>query len=203
MSLQGSLTIVSLPDILQILAMNRATGALELERTPEHTGKLLLTHGELVDARTSSGHAGEEAFSRLMAWNRGAFRFVEARVNGTRSIDKPLDALILTCLTQQDELVHALEPVGPMNGTVRFTPPDDIAALDLSEEEWQLLPALESAVSVEELLDHSPLPRRQTCELLLEWKRKNLIEVKATATVSSSAAADHEADDKVLKWKAS
>ncbi|HEY7675871.1 MAG TPA: DUF4388 domain-containing protein, partial [Candidatus Methylomirabilis sp.] len=74
--IQGRLQEVSLPNVIQILEVERKTGTLELERGGERAS-LHFDDGQIVDAAWKD-HGGEMAVYRILQWTDGAFRFVPA-----------------------------------------------------------------------------------------------------------------------------
>jgi DNA-binding response OmpR family regulator len=113
--IQGNLAQIPLPDLLQILAMNRKSGHLSVERDGERS-ELTLREGRLVDA--VSGHAvGEKAAFRLMARREGQFAFVPGTGRTLVRIERKLDELVLEGMRQADEAAQLL-PSLPAPGDI-------------------------------------------------------------------------------------
>ena len=72
---EGSLQDFSLPDLLQILALGNATGALTL-RSEGRQGQFLFKDGKLLDAKLGARN-GEDAAADLFLWSIGVFDFAE------------------------------------------------------------------------------------------------------------------------------
>jgi DNA-binding response OmpR family regulator len=103
--IEGNLAQIPLVDLLQILAVNRKTGRLSLDRqdSPEASGELVLKEGRVVDARAGAA-TGEKALYRLLVYREGQFAFIPGKGSGPERIDRKLDELILEGMRQADEI---------------------------------------------------------------------------------------------------
>ena len=72
--IEGNLAQIPLVDLLQILAVNRKTGRLALEREGERA-EIVLREGRVIDARVGRA-GGEKALFRLLTRREGQFAFV-------------------------------------------------------------------------------------------------------------------------------
>ncbi len=108
--LQGSLADLPLPDLLQILAVNRKTGRLELERDGARA-EIALVEGRVEDA-TAGAARGEKALFRLLSWRGGGFAFAPGTPRGPRRIQRGVEELLLEGLRQADEAARLL-PTSP------------------------------------------------------------------------------------------
>ena len=111
--IEGNLAQIPLVDLLQILAVNRKSGRLALEREGERA-EIVLDAGRVVDARTRHAE-GEKALFRLLALREGQFAFVPGPAPAEPRIDRKVEELVLEGLRQADE-VAALLPSLPQPG---------------------------------------------------------------------------------------
>jgi DNA-binding NarL/FixJ family response regulator len=99
----------SLMDIIQMECLSRTSTVLRITRGPL-VAKLWIQEGELTDAECE-GARGEMAFHRLLAWKTGTFENLPAEPDRERTIQKPVNALLLESAQSQDETAHpSLEP---------------------------------------------------------------------------------------------
>ncbi len=109
----GSLTEMSLPDMIQILWHGRKTCALRISAGPS-SGEIDFAEGQVVDARwdaTRDGASqtpaqtlrGEDAFYKMLTLRDGDFRLDPAYTPGTRSIKASPEALLLEGMRRLDE----------------------------------------------------------------------------------------------------
>src|SRR5512144_2056880 len=83
--IEGNLAQIPLVDLLQILAVNRKTGRLALEREGERA-EIALEQGRVVDARVGTA-GGEKALYRLLGRREGQFAFVPGPSGAQPRID--------------------------------------------------------------------------------------------------------------------
>ena len=101
--LEGSLEEMGPPDILQVLSQGRRTGKLALSlANSKKIGFVYLDEGQVVNAEFENLN-GEQAFYKVIGWERGECSF-EPGVQATEQlISAPLDGLILDGLRMLDE----------------------------------------------------------------------------------------------------
>ncbi|HET9552807.1 MAG TPA: DUF4388 domain-containing protein [Anaeromyxobacteraceae bacterium] len=122
--IEGNLAQIPLVDLLQILAVNKKSGRLVVEREGERA-EIALLEGRVVDAQLG-GIAGEKALWRLLTRREGQFAFVPGTTGAAERIARRLDDLILEGLRQADELARLL-PSLPA--------PQDVVELAVAPEE--------------------------------------------------------------------
>jgi DNA-binding response OmpR family regulator len=111
--IEGNLAQIPIVDLLQILAVNRKTGRLTVEREGERA-EIALREGRVVDARMGVAQ-GEKALWRLLTRREGQFAFVPGAPAGAERIDRKVDELVLEGLRQADEVARLL-PALPAPG---------------------------------------------------------------------------------------
>jgi CheY-like chemotaxis protein len=94
----------SLMDIIQMECLSRTSTVLRITRGPL-VAKLWIQEGELTDAECE-GARGEVAFHRLLAWKTGTFENLPAEPGRERTIQKPVNALLLESAQSIDEKAH-------------------------------------------------------------------------------------------------
>ena len=91
----------SLLDIIQMECLSRSSTVLRIKRGPL-TAKLWLLDGELTDAELDD-LSGEAALLRTLSWKTGSFENLPAEPGRTRTIHKPINALLLESAQSFDE----------------------------------------------------------------------------------------------------
>ncbi|MEO1083607.1 MAG: response regulator [Acidobacteriota bacterium] len=130
----GQLSLPMLSDLVQILALSRRTGSLQVSQGAE-SGKIWFRDGQVAHA-TFGELEGREAFQELMRFQRGKFQMGYDEEAPRMTVDEPLEGLLLDSLRLIDEsnrpseLTEAEELAGkPMSVVLRIA------------EYWQQLPA--------------------------------------------------------------
>ncbi len=175
--IQGRLEEISLPNVIQILEMERKTGTLELERDADR-GALHFAEGEVVDAAWRD-HVGEPAVYRLMRWTAGHFRFVPAAEGSApeRRLTGGTQHLLMEAMRLQDEGQRILDLLPPADRPIRATA--KLAALlaqrrpapDLK----QILDLIDGRRTINDILDAVP-DEPKTLETLERLQKNGLIE---------------------------
>ena len=91
----------SLMDIIQMECLSRNSTVLRITRGPL-VAKLWLQDGELIDAE-AEGACGEVAFRRILAWKSGTFENLPPEPDRPRTINRPINALLLESAQTMDE----------------------------------------------------------------------------------------------------
>jgi len=98
---EGSLSIISLTDILQLEHQTRFSGSIVISNG-ELEGRVFLQDGEVVHAETGA-LKGEDAIGVILSWHTGSF-VAHANVSTVAcTIDKGLDHLLLEVHRRIDE----------------------------------------------------------------------------------------------------
>jgi len=101
--IMGELGILSLFDLAQLLALNRATGTLYVVSN-HRKGYFQFDHGQIANACDERMHEGEDAACRIFGWRMGSFEFrSEAPLGGGRTIHESTEGLMLEAARRLDE----------------------------------------------------------------------------------------------------
>jgi DNA-binding NarL/FixJ family response regulator len=114
----------SLMDIIQMECLSRSSTVLRITRG-SLVAKLWIQDGELIDAE-ADGARGEPAFQRLLAWKSGTFENLPPEPNRERTIQKPVNALLLESAQTLDETANP------------STEPDSIESASHRKTMWKL-----------------------------------------------------------------
>jgi predicted regulator of Ras-like GTPase activity (Roadblock/LC7/MglB family) len=74
-SLNGSLSLTNVTDLIQFLASSYKSGMIQLTKHPEKTdGKIFFASGAITSVSTNT-LSGLDALSHILSWNQGEFQF--------------------------------------------------------------------------------------------------------------------------------
>lgn len=190
--IEGNLAQIPLVDLLQILAVNRKSGRLAVEREGERA-EVLLAEGRIADARL--GHVvGEKALWRLLTRREGQFAFVPG-VPAEDRIARTVEELVLEGLRQADELARLL-PTTPAPGDlveVAFAPGELPAGLHPVTEE--VLALLDRPRPFQEVVDRCRASDLEATRAVLALLERGFARRREGAPPPSAAAellAPHE-----------
>jgi CheY-like chemotaxis protein len=170
--ISGNLSQIFLPDLWQMLAMNRKDGILKVEA--EHiSGSVYLEHGEIISAVTRN-IVGEKALFRLIPLKEGKFRFLPGKVGVRRTIFTPSQQAILEGMRQDDELRRIVDTLPHPTDAVDIVPEaQEIAAAGGVIREILLLS--EFCANVEEIVDNCGFPDLVVYEGLIALQTRGVL----------------------------
>lgn len=122
--IEGNLAQLAIPDLLQILAMNKRTGRLTLMRASER-GEIHVAEGRPVNAKIANVE-GEKALFRLLAWTEGNFAFVPGPPPGRPRIQRAMEDALMEGMRQSDEVARVLPSLPPRHARVHLAPEADL-----------------------------------------------------------------------------
>jgi len=172
--LEGSLGQLPLPDLLQMLKLNRRSGRLELTRGNEQ-GAVVVAEGRPVDASVGTVQ-GEKALFRLLTWEDGSFGFVPGAPPSVARIERSMDDAVLEGLRQADELAK-LAPALPPRSTWLAPAAHLDAGPPLDPLGQALLAMLREPRAISELIDLHPDPDLAVLRGLLLLLRRGAVQV--------------------------
>jgi DNA-binding response OmpR family regulator len=188
--LEGDLAQVPLPDLLQILAMNRKAGRLRLDRNGER-GEIAISAGQPVAARTGAA-LGEKAFFRLLGRQGGQFSFQAGPLAGSvpdgsvpdaGHITRRLEELLLEGMRQADELARLEGALPSPEAVLSLSSPGAPVPRGLQPVTEEVFRLLEVPRGFAELLDLSSAPDLEAARAVVAL----LDQGHATASSPSSA----------------
>jgi hypothetical protein len=170
--ISGNLSQIFLPDLWQMLAMNRKNGILQVEA--EHiSGSVYIERGEIISAVTRN-IAGEKALFRLIPLKEGKFRFLPGKVGVRRTIFTPSQQAILEGMRHDDELRRLGDTLPHPTDAVAVAPePGEIAAAGGVIREILLL--AEFCATVEEIVDNCGFPDLVVYEALIGLRTRGVL----------------------------
>ncbi len=191
--IEGNLAQIPLVDLLQILAVNRKTGRLAVEREGEKA-EIALEEGRVVDARMGAA-TGEKALYRLLTRREGQFAFVPGPPGADERIERKVEELVLEGLRQADELARLL-PALPQPGDLvelAVLPTEIPPGLHPVTEEVVAL--LETPRRLDEVVDHCRASDLEAMRAVLALLERGYARRSAAAALTSDGApllAHHE-----------
>lgn len=135
--LTGSLAQLPLADLLKMLAAGGQNGRIELTSGLD-IADIYLAGGAVVHAE-SGPHWGEQAFSRLIAWPNGQFRFEPGVPPPDRTIDKPLDDLLADSTRAAGEREAMRRVIPSMDTLPRLVRKAPGPSITIDAADWEAL----------------------------------------------------------------
>ena len=151
--IEGSLSQLSIPDLMQILGMNKRSGRLTLEKGNER-GEIVVVEGRPSNAKVGRAE-GEKALFRLLVWTEGTFTFAPGTSGGKARIQRPMDSALLEAMRQADEVARLMPGLPPRNTRLVLAPEADLTG-DQHPVTAQVVELLRQPRALGEVLDLAP-----------------------------------------------
>ncbi|MBC7646370.1 MAG: DUF4388 domain-containing protein [Pseudopedobacter sp.] len=186
--LSGQLSEDVLGNLLQYLSLNLASGCLQVRRSPTQQSEVFFEQGKVVHAYTGATK-GVQALALLMAWNSGSFQFRAGVAPPERTINLPLDSLLLEAAYNADMAALSAEQtssdlLGENAVLVASSPPAE-SNVALSLRAVLLLRQLDSKTSLIEIADRMALEVSEIVVLAGELMNQNLADIAASPIIST------------------
>ncbi|UCG38274.1 MAG: DUF4388 domain-containing protein [bacterium] len=171
---EGSLSEVSLVDLLQIFGLNRRTGTLNLHNNGD-TGVIHLLDGVVIS--TVLGETtGEKALYRILRWHKGSFRYQPGPVAVTRNITRSMDALLMEGMRQLDEWESIYQLMPPPETVLKISKKRDELPTSMRPVTQEVLLLLEFYDTVGEVIEKANHTDYDVCKSILGLIQKGIIQ---------------------------
>ena len=189
--MSGSLQVIPLPDLLQLLANANKSGVLHL-RSDQGAGSVRLRDGKLCHATIEGSTVARprKALYRMLRWQTGTFDLAPPDTGAVgEEITETTVALMLEGMLQVDELARLEKELPPPTaGLVAVSPlPGQIK--DLSAEELTIFQLVLHHKGLQAVLNHYPGTDHEACTHLLSLLRRGYVAAATTASSISSGTA--------------
>jgi hypothetical protein len=150
MSLQGSLSELPLPDVIQLVSVSGKTGAFEIQGE-ESAGKIFLRDGQIVDALVGRLR-GDSAVYEMAIWSQGTFSFNPGEESDQVTIHMSNASLMMEAARRLDEWRVLSRKIPSLDLVPYFTSREHGAdQVTLSPQEWILVTRIDGEQTIEEI----------------------------------------------------
>ena len=203
----GQLSQLALADLLQLFHVSQKTGIVDLRRSSEsetaETGRVLLRAGEIIHAVVGP-ITGEKALYRLLAWDRGEFRFAPGSVTEEPSLDKPARALLQEGLRQNQEWALRADSLPPLDSRVHLKIRRSSLPVVIHPLTQEVLLVLEAYSRVGDVIDHCSFPDYQVLRTLRTLIQRGMVELRDASDEPEAPVAErlfsHAPGARLREW---
>jgi len=178
---EGQLSQLPLADLLQLFHVSQKNGSVDVQRGseagPAESGRILLRAGEIVHAEIGS-LAAEKALFRLLAWDRGEFKFAPGAVTEETTLEKPTRALLQEGLRQNQELALRADNLPPFDSSVHLKIHRSSLPVVIHPLTQEVLLVLEAYSRVGDVVDHCSFPDYQVLRTLHTLIKRGMVELR-------------------------
>jgi len=176
----GELSQISLPDLIQLFAVNRKSGTIELTRRTgdrDEYGTISLVEGDVVQAATGVVE-GEKALFRLLAWTTGSFAFSHGGGDVPHQIQTPTRSLVMEGMRQVDELARMQGDLPASRSSVALRVKTAELPNTIHPLTQEVLLLLEIYSKVQDVVDRCSFPDYQVLRTLQTLAGRGMIEIR-------------------------
>ncbi len=205
---EGQLSQLALADLLQLFHVSQKSGSVDLRRESEagsdESGRVQMQAGEIVHAEIQS-IVCEKALFRLLAWDRGEFKFSPGAVTAEPTLERPTRALLQEGLRQNQELALHANSMPPLESSVHLKIRRSSLPVVIHPLTQEVLLVLEAFSRVGEVVDHCSFPDYQVLRTLHTLIERGMVELsddpeEATQPVVPDRLFSHAPGARLREW---
>ena len=191
MSLAGDLQDFEITDVFQLIQLGQNDGILRLQ-TVDDVGIVYFKNGMVAHAQTNTIQ-GEAAIDTILSWKRGKFTFNPGEETDRRTVDLPIQQVILEAARRIDELkrIQKLIPSFDVIVEIMEVPQTGIEKIQLNPREWKVLSFVDGALTIKQIAQKSNIPEFETAKIFYGMISSGL--VKVVSRVAEKIQAKQEA----------
>ena len=182
MALQGSLSELSLPDVIQMVSVSGKTGVFSVTRHDE-VGKIFLRDGQIVDAAVGSLR-GDNAVYEMAIWSEGDFSFNPGEECETVTIHLSNANLMMEAARRLDEWRVLSRKIPSLDLIPFFISKDQSDQVTLSPHEWILVTRIDDEQTIEEIAEQLHWSAFDVSKLLFGMITSGLVALRSAADKS-------------------
>lgn len=190
---EGELAQLPLADLLQLFHVSRETGTFEVTRELDAgrttRGRVVLRGGDVIAASVDTA-LGEKALYRLLAWDRGHFRFRPEPVTEPATIQRPTRALLREGKRHSEECGRLAIDLPPLSSHVTLCIQRSALPNVIHPLTQEVLVVLELYSRVQDVVDHCSYPDYQVLRTLHTLIRRGMIELRRGPGPGETAEAE-------------
>lgn len=191
--MQGTLSQISLTDVLQLCILAKKSGLLKLTRGKE-TVEIYFIGGEVAHAVSPLGE-GEKAFFHPITWNEGEFSLIKDGAVGKKTVTRPTRELLGEWLGIAQELEQIQETIPSENAIFRIAEAnlEFSGSTTLTAEQWKVLSRLDGSRSVKAVAEAVRLAYFDAAKILCALQKEHLIELSSGGATKAAPSEPRKA----------
>ncbi len=186
MALQGSLSELSLPDVIQMVSVSGKTGLFSVTRNDE-IGKIYLRGGQIVDAAVGALR-GDNAVYEMAIWSEGDFTFNPGEETDSVTIHLSNANLMMEAARRLDEWRVLSRKIPALDLVPFFKSRDQSDQVTLSPHEWILVTRIDDEHSIEEIAEQLHWSAFDVSKLLFGMITSGLVALRSAGDGARSPA---------------
>lgn len=193
MSLAGDLQDFEITDLFQLIQLGQKDGVLKIE-TADDLGFVYLKNGKVAHAQTRSIQ-GEQAIDTLLGWKKGRFVFTPGEEMAQRTVDLPIQQVILEAARRIDELARIQKLIPSFDVVIKIVevPQDGVENIELEPREWKALSFVDGTLSVRQIARKANIPEFETAKIFYGMISSGLVNAAPAVAVPAEEKKEKKA----------
>ncbi|OGC41909.1 hypothetical protein A2Y85_01075 [candidate division WOR-3 bacterium RBG_13_43_14] len=181
MALQGNLEDFELTDVFQLIQLGQKDGGLRIQSETD-VGIVYFKNGIVVHARTNT-FSGESAIDIILGWKKGRFVFNPNEETLERTVDLPIQQVILEAARRIDEMnkIQKLIPSFEVVVQIVEVPEAGVEKIHLKPEEWKVLSFVDGSLTIRKIAAKANLSEFETARILYGMISSGLVTIATQA----------------------
>lgn len=177
MALQGNLEDFELTDVFQLIQLGQKDGGLRIQ-TDDDVGIVYFKSGMVIHARTNTIQ-GEPAIDTILSWKQGRFVFNPSEETLERTVDLPIQQVILEAARRIDELNKIQKLIPSFDVVVKIieVPDAGVEKIHLKPEEWKVLSFVDGTRTIKEIAPKVKISEFETSCILYGLISSGLVKI--------------------------
>lgn len=177
--IEGKISHMPLPDLFQILQMNKKEGLLKITNN-ELDGTVYIKKGEIYNA-TIGEIEKEKALFRMLGWKDGSFSFTPKPINVPQRITQNSGNLMMEAMRQADEFEKDKKKFPEVTSTLKAKVDTANLPKGLRPIIYEVIFHLDFYPNVQDLVDHSSFTDFDVYTTIVNLIKKGILEeIKGT-----------------------
>ena len=198
MALEGNLEDFELTDVFQLIQLGQKNGSLRIKGL-EDVGIVYFKDGAVVHAKTNYLQ-GKSAIAHILSWRKGRFVFTPGEESLERTVDLPIQQVILEAARLIDELKRIQKVIPVFDAIVQVIEEPDahIENINLTPEEWKVFSIIDGRLTIKEIIQSSSIPEFEILRCLYGLVSSGLVKClpRHEAVAQEDKKTEKKADDK-------
>ncbi len=166
MALEGNLEDFELTDVFQLIQLGQKNGSLRIKGSDD-VGIVYFKDGTVVHAKTNILQ-GKSAIAHILSWRKGRFVFTPGEESLERTVDLPIQQVILEAARLIDELKRIQKVIPVFDAVVQVIeePAAHIENINMTPEEWKVFSIIDGRLTIKEIIQNIHVPEFEVLRCL-------------------------------------
>ncbi len=177
MALQGNLEDFELTDVFQLIQLGQKDGGLRIQ-SEDDVGIVYFKEGIVIHAKTNSIQ-GEAAIDTILSWKKGRFVFNPNEETLQRTVDLPIQQVILEAARRIDEMTKIQKLIPSFDVVVNIieVPEAGVEKIHLKPEEWKILSFVDGSRIIKDIASKASVSEFETVRILYGLISSGLVKI--------------------------